>query len=85
MNTSGNPVEDPVSAARLALKEYPNLKKIMSVEVARDKTQGMWKVTIESEVTRQCDYEFRDVYLSDSGVTKLLVYEGPLRFDVPRK
>lgn len=85
VNTDPSPVDDPVSVARLAMKEYPNLKKIMSVEVARDKTQGMWKVTIESEVTRQCDYEFRDIYLSDSGVTKLLVYEGPIRFDEQRK
>lgn len=85
VNTSANPVDDPVSAARLALKEYPNLKKIMSMDISRDETQGKWKVTIKSEVTVQCDYEYRDVYLSDSGVTQLLVYEGPIRFDEQRK
>lgn len=85
VNTAANPIDGPVTAARLALKEYPNLKKIMSMDISRDETQGMWKVTIRSEVTVQCDYEYRDIYLSDSGVTQLLVYEGPIRFDEQRK
>ena len=45
----------------------------------------MWKVTVESQVEIQSTYEYRDVYLSDSGVTQLLVYEGPIRFDESRK
>ena len=45
----------------------------------------MWKVTIKGEVSVQCDYDYRDVYLSDSGATQLLVYEGPVRFDESRK
>lgn len=85
MNTSTNPIDNPVTAAQLALKEYPNLKRIISMDISRDETQGMWKVTIKSEVTVQRDYEYRDIYLSDSGVTQLLVYEGPIRFDEQRK
>jgi len=72
-------------AARLAKQEYPNLPNEYAIHVYRDDTMGMWKVTIETEVAVQSEYEFRDVYLSDSGVTQLLVYEGPLRFDESRK
>lgn len=43
------------------------------------------KVTIQSYVDYQATYAYRDVYLSDSGATQLLVYEGPVRFDEPRK
>lgn len=85
VNTSTNPIDNPVTAAQLALKEYPNLKRIISMDISRDETQGMWRVTIKSEVTVQRDYEYRDIYLSDSGVTQLLVYEGPIRFDEQRK
>ena len=74
-----------MEAARLAMKEYPDLRDDFSIEVFRDKTTGMWKVTIESEVSVQSDYKYRDVYLSDSGATQLLVYEGPVRFDESRK
>lgn len=85
VNTQVSPVSGPVEAARLAMKEYPQLANQFSIRVYQDKTMGMWKVTIESEVQIQSEYEFRDVYLSDSGITQLLVYEGPLRFDEPRK
>ena len=85
VNTQVSPVSGPVEAARLAMKEYPQLTNQFSIRVYQDKTMGMWKVTIESEVQIQSEYEFRDVYLSDSGITQLLVYEGPLRFDEPRK
>ena len=85
VNTQVSPVTGPVQAARLAKQEYPNLPDEYAIHVYRDDTMGMWKVTIETEVAVQSEYEFRDVYLSDSGVTQLLVYEGPLRFDEPRK
>ena len=85
VNTQVSPVSGPVEAARLAMKEYPQLANEFSIRVYQDKTMGMWKVTIKSEVQIQSEYEFRDVYLSDSGITQLLVYEGPLRFDEPRK
>lgn len=85
VNTQVSPVTGPVQAARLAKQEYPNLPNEYSILVFRDDTMGMWKVTIKTEVAVQSEYEYRDVYLSDSGVTQLLVYEGPLRFDEPRK
>ncbi len=85
VNTQVSPVTGPVQAARLAKREYPNLPNEYAIQVFRDDTMGMWKVTIETEVAVQSEYEYRDVYLSDSGVTQLLVYEGPLRFDEPRK
>ena len=85
VNTQVIPVTGPVQAARLAKQEYPNLPNEYSIRVFRDDTMGMWKVTIKTEVAVQSEYEYRDVYLSDSGVTQLLVYEGPLRFDEPRK
>ncbi len=85
VNTQVSPVTGPVQAARLAKQEYPNLPDEYAIQVFRDDTMGMWKVTIETEVAVQSEYEYRDVYLSDSGVTQLLVYEGPLRFDEPRK
>lgn len=85
VNTQVSPVTGPVQAARLAKQEYPNLSNEYSIRVFRDDTMGMWKVTIKTEVAVQSEYEYRDVYLSDSGVTQLLVYEGPLSFDEPRK
>ena len=85
VNTQVSPVTGPVQAARLAKREYPNLPDEYAIQVFRDDTMGMWKVTIKTEVAVQSEYEYRDVYLSDSGVTQLLVYEGPLRFDEPRK
>ena len=85
VNTQVSPVTGPVQAARLAKQEYPNLPNEYAIHVYRDDTMGMWKVTIKTEVAVQSEYEYRDVYLSDSGVTQLLVYEGPLRFDEPRK
>ena len=85
VNTQVSPVTSPVQAARLAKQEYPNLPNEYAIQVFRDDTMGMWKVTIQTEVAVQSEYEYRDVYLSDSGVTQLLVYEGPLRFDEPRK
>ena len=75
-----------MDAARLALGEYPKLgSNYLSTTVFRDETAGMWKVTIDAYVDYQSTYEYRDVYLSDSGITKLLVYEGPVPFDEERK
>ena len=85
VNNGGTPVTDPVEAARLALKEYPDLGDYLSLAVFRDDTTGMWKVTIEAYVDYQSTYAYRDVYLSDSGATQLLVYEGPIGWDETRK
>ena len=85
VNTGGTPITGPVDAAKLALKEYPNLGDYLSLDVFRDETSGMWKVTIESYVDYQSTYGYRDVYLSDSGATQLLVYEGPIGWDESRK
>ena len=83
--SGGSPITGPVDAAKLALKEYPNLGDYLSLDVFRDETTGMWKVTIESYVDYQSTYAYRDVYLSDSGATQLLVYEGPIGYDESRK
>ncbi len=85
INTEVSPIMSPVDAARLALKEYPNLGDYLSVEVFHDDTAGMWKVTIEAYVDYQSTYAYRDVYLADNGVTCLLVYEGPIGWDETRK
>ncbi|MDY3781885.1 MAG: hypothetical protein SOZ90_06860 [Candidatus Faecousia sp.] len=86
INTAPSPITGPVDAARLALGEYPKLgSNYLSTTVFRDETAGMWKVTIDAYVDYQSTYEYRDVYLSDSGITKLLVYEGPVPFDEERK
>ncbi len=85
VNTEITAVKDPVTAARLAMKEYPNLGEYLSVNVSHDDTAGMWKVTIEAYVDYQSTYAYRDVYIADNGVTCLLVYEGPIRFDESRK
>ena len=86
INTAPSPITGPVDAARLALGEYPKLgSNYLSTTVFRDETAGMWKVTIDAHVDYQSTYEYRDVYLSDSGITKLLVYEGPVPFDEERK
>ena len=85
VNTGGTPITGPVDAAKLALKEYPNLGDYLSLDVFRDETTGMWKVTIESYVDYQSTYGYRDVYISDSGATQLLVYEGPIGYDESRK
>ncbi len=85
VNTGSTPITGPVDAAVLALKEYPNLGEYLSIDVSRDQTAGMWKVTVQSYVDYQATYAYRDIYLSDSGATRLLVYEGPIRFDESRK
>ena len=85
VNNGGSAVTGPVEAARLALKEYPDLGEYLSVDVTRDEEAGMWKVTVESYVEYQSTYAYRDIYLSDDGATQLLVYEGPIRFDEGRK
>ena len=74
INTEVMPVSGPVDAARLALKEYPNLGEYLSLDVAHDDAAGMWKVTIEGYVDYQSTYAYRDVYIADNGVTCLLVY-----------
>ena len=84
-NNGGSPITGPVDAAKLALKEYPNLVDYLGLTVYRDESAGMWKVTIRAYIDYQSTYSFRDVYLTDNGQTKLLVYEGPLSFDEPRK
>ncbi len=85
VNNGGTPITGPVDAAKLALKEYPNLGDYLSLDVFRDDLSGMWKVTIESYVDYQSTYGYRDVYISDSGATQLLVYEGPIGWDQTRK
>lgn len=85
VNTEITKVDNPVTAARLAMKEYPNLENYLSMDVFHDDAAGMWKVTIESYVDYQSTYAYRDVYIADNGVTCLLVYEGPIRFDESRK
>ncbi len=85
VNNGGSPITGPVDAAKLALKEYPNLGDYLSLDVFRDDLSGMWKVTIEAYVEYQSTYCYRDVYLSDSGATQLLVYEGPIGWDETRK
>lgn len=85
VNTVGSPVTDPVEAAGLAMKEYPNLGEYLSLEVARDEAAGMWRVTIEAYVDYQSTYCYRDVYLTDNGETRLLVYEGPIGWEETRK
>ena len=52
---------------------------------ARDEANRMWRVTFKRYVDYQSTLEYRDVYLDDSGVTQLLVREGPLPFDESRK
>ena len=84
-NNGGTAINGPVDAAKLALKEYPNLDDYLSLAVFRDDTTGMWKVTIEAYVDYQSTYCYRDVYISDSGATQLLVYEGPIGWDETRK
>ena len=84
-NNGGTPITGPVDAAKLALKEYPDLPNYLDSDVYRDQKAGMWKVTIRAYVDYQSTYSFRDVYLTNDGQTKLLVYEGPLSFDEPRK
>lgn len=85
VNNGGSAVTGPVEAARLALKEYPDLGEYLSVDVLRDEAAGMWKVTIKSYVDYQSTYAYRDIYLSDDGATQLLVYEGPIGYDEARK
>lgn len=84
-NTTTQTVADPLTAAKLARKEYPNLSQEIGTRVFRDEAAGMWKVTFRCEVSPQAQYDFRDVYLTDDGITRLLVYEGPLESDKPRK
>ncbi|MBO7253405.1 MAG: hypothetical protein J6V25_12350 [Oscillospiraceae bacterium] len=85
VNNGDTPISDPVAAARLALREYSNLGEYLSIEVFRDETMGMWKVTIEAYVEYQSTYAYRDIYLSDSGSTQLLVYEDPIGWNETRK
>ena len=84
-NMAVSPITGPVDAAKLALKEYPNLGEYLGVEVFHDEEAGMWKVTIEAYVDYQSTYAYRDVYIADNGVTCLLVYEGPIGWDETRK
>ena len=85
VNNGGSPIIDCVDAARLALKEYPSLGSYLNLTAFRDEDAGMWKVTIKSYVDYQATYGFRDVYLTDNGETKLLVYEGPMDSEESRK
>ena len=85
VNTQINPITGPVDAAKLALKEYPNLGEYLSVDVFHDEAAGMWKVTIDSYVEYQSTHGYRDVYIADNGMTCLLVYEGPISYDEQRK
>ena len=85
VNTTSQTVEDPLTAAKLAQKEYPQRSREIGTQVYRDETAGMWKVTFQCEVEFQSKYEFWDVYLTEDGITKLVVHEGPLEFNVERK
>ena len=84
-NSGGASITDPVEAARMALKEYPALGDYLSLDVFRDEAAGMWRVTIEAYVDYQSTYCYRDVYLTDNGETRLLVYEGPIGWEETRK
>ena len=84
-NKGGTSISGPEEAARLALQEYPNLIDYLSVDVLRDETAGMWKVTVEAYVNYQDTYAYRDIYISDNGETQLLVYEGPISYGETRK
>ena len=85
VNTTSQTVADPLTAAKLAQKEYPQRSREIGTQVYRDETAGMWKVTFQCEVKFQSKYEFWDVYLTEGGITQLVVYEGPLEFNVERK
>ena len=85
VNTTSQTVADPLTAAKLAQKEYPQRSREIGTQVYRDETAGMWKVTFQCEVELQSKYEFWDVYITEGGITKLLVHEGPLEFNVERK
>ena len=85
VNTTSQTVADPLTAAKLAQKEIPQRARELGTGVYRDETAGMWKVTFRCEVELQSKYEFWDVYLTEDGITKLVVYEGPLEFNVERK
>lgn len=85
VNNGGSKIAGPVDAAKLALKEYPNLGEYLSVDVFRDEGAGMWKVTVESYVDYQSTYAYRDIYITDDGATQLLVYEGPIGWNETRK
>ncbi len=85
VNTTSQTVADPLTAAKLAQKEYPQRSREIGTKVYRDETAGMWKVTFQCEVEFQSKYEFWDVYLTEGGITKLVVHEGPLEFNVERK
>ena len=86
VNTEASSITGPVDAARLALKEYPNLEEYLSLTVSHDDAAGIWKVTIESYMDYQSTYGYRDVYMTDDGITQLLVFEGPIQcWDDARK
>ena len=85
VNTTSQTVADPLTAAKLAQKECSKHAREIGTQVYRDETAGMWKVTFQCEVEFQSKYEFWDVYLTEGGITKLVVYEGPLESNVERK
>lgn len=78
-------IDNPVDAARRALKEYPKLGDYLSLDIAHDDESHMWRVTIKSYHDYQATDEYRDIYMDDNGVTQLLVYEGPIEYDQTRK
>ena len=78
-------IDNPVDAARRALKEYPKLGDYLSLDVSHDDGAKMWRVTVKSYHDYQSTDEYRDIYLDDNGVTQLLVYEGPIGFDQTRQ
>ena len=78
VNNDVTTISGPADAALHAKQEYPNLTDIIGTEVFYDEDAGMWKVTFEKYVDYQRTYEYRDIYMTDSGVTVLLVYEGPV-------
>ena len=78
VNNAVSPITGPADAARRAKLEYPNLKDIIGTDVFYDEEAKMWKVTFEKYVDYQSTYEYRDIYMTESGITVLLVYEGPV-------
>lgn len=77
-NTGSVTLSGPADAAVRALREYPGIKDLLGTRVAFDEAANMWRVTLEKYADYQSTYEYRDIYMDESGVTKLLVYEGPV-------
>lgn len=78
-NTEPVAITGPEDAARRAMEEYPELNTWLTNRAFYDEETKMWLVSIEGYVDYQSTYEYRDVYMDENGITKLLVYEGPVK------